>query len=122
MISMFRYATSFDQPKTLRRCVRPCMRTRAYAIMRTRAYANEQPHAHGSLGTARAASLTPVGPSALLSPSNGCTHVQAELEPLQKRSVAELKELCALNGLHKKGVKADLVARLLDALCVLRGS
>ena len=51
-----------------------------------------------------------------------CARVQAELEPLQKRSLAELKELCALNGLHKKGVKADLVARLLDALCVLRGS
>ena len=51
MSRMFEGATSFDQPKTLRRCVRPCMRTRAYAIMRTRAYANEQPHAHGSLGT-----------------------------------------------------------------------
>ena len=40
--------------------------------------------------------------------------MQAEWETLQKRSVAELKELCALNGRHKKGVKADLVARLVD--------
>ena len=40
---MFEGAISFDQPKTLRRCVRPCTRTRAYA--------NEQPHAHGLLGT-----------------------------------------------------------------------
>ena len=74
-------------------------------------------------GPARAASLTPAGPSApsvAFQPLHA--RVQAEWETLQKRSVAELKELCALNGLHKKGVKADLVARLLDALCVLRGS
>ena len=44
------------------------------------------------------------------------------MEPLHKRSVAERKELCALNGLHKKGVKADLVARLLDLLSALRSS
>jgi hypothetical protein len=74
-------------------------------------------------GPARAASLNPAGPSAPLVAFKPLhARVQAELEPLQKRSVAELKELCALNGLHKKGVKADLVARLLDLLSALRGS
>ena len=72
---------------------------------------------------ARAASLTPAGPSAPLVAFKPLhARVQAEWETLQARSVAELKELCALNGLHKKGVKADLVARLLDLLSALRGS
>ena len=78
-----------------------------------RVQTNSRTHTDRS-GPACAASLTPAGPSALQSPSNSCARVQAELEPLQKRSLAELKELCALNGLHKKGVKADLVARLVD--------
>ena len=43
--------------------------------------------------------------------------LQAELKKLNVQTVAELKELCALHGLRKTGVKAELVARLLVALC-----
>ncbi len=45
------------------------------------------------------------------------THLQAEWEKLSAQTVAELKELCALHGLRKTGVKAELVARLLVSLC-----
>ncbi len=43
--------------------------------------------------------------------------LQAEWEKLSAQTVAELKELCALHGLRKTGSKAELVARLLVALC-----
>ncbi len=45
------------------------------------------------------------------------TRLQAEWEKLSAQTVAQLKELCALHGLQKTGVKAELVARLLDLLC-----
>jgi hypothetical protein len=43
--------------------------------------------------------------------------LQAEWEKLDAQTVAQLKELCALHDLQKTGVKAELVARLLVALC-----
>ncbi len=43
--------------------------------------------------------------------------LQAEWEKLSAQTVAELKELCALHGLRKTGVKAELIARLFVALC-----
>ncbi len=43
--------------------------------------------------------------------------MQAEWEKLDAQTVAQLKELCALHDLQKTGVKAELVARLLVALC-----
>ena len=67
---------------------------------------------------ARAASLTPAHGSAR------CCDLHASFSPLQEevkrlnaQTVAQLKELCALHGLRKTGVKAELVARLLVALC-----
>ena len=39
------------------------------------------------------------------------------MKRLHAQTVAQLKELCALHGLQKTGVKAELVARLLVALC-----
>ena len=43
--------------------------------------------------------------------------LQEEWEKLDAQTAAQLKELCALHGLRKSGVKAELVARLLVALC-----
>ncbi len=42
--------------------------------------------------------------------------MQAEWKKLDAQTVAQLKELCALHGLRKTGVKAELVTRLLVAL------
>ena len=116
MNSMFDGATSFDQPKTLRRFVRPCARR---PCARTRAYANKQPHAHRSLGTsACCALLTPARESTRCCDLHASfTRLQAEWEKLNAQLVAQLKELCALHGLRKTGLKSELVARLLDALC-----
>jgi hypothetical protein len=44
------------------------------------------------------------------------TRLQVELENLEAQTVAQLKELCALHGLRKTGLKAELVARLLVVL------
>jgi surface protein len=104
MGSMFFGAAAFNQPKTLRRCVRPCMRTRAYA--------NELPHALGSHRTsAYRITLRHVSLPVIY------TRLQAEWQKLSAQTVAQLKELCALHGLRKTGSKAELVARLLVALC-----
>ena len=48
--------------------------------------------------------------------STGLTHLQAEWQKLSEQTVAQLKELCALQGLRRTGVKAELVERLLVAL------
>jgi hypothetical protein len=42
--------------------------------------------------------------------------LQAEWKKLDAQTVAQLKELCALQGLRKTGSKAELVERLLVAL------
>ncbi len=39
------------------------------------------------------------------------------MKRLHAQTVAQLKELCALHGLRKTGVKLELVERLLVALC-----
>ena len=41
----------------------------------------------------------------------------AKREELHLRTMAQLQALCAQHGLSKTGVKAELVARLCDALC-----
>ena len=41
----------------------------------------------------------------------------AKSAELREHTVAQLKSLCAQHGLRKTGAKAELVARLCDALC-----
>jgi hypothetical protein len=42
---------------------------------------------------------------------------EAKSTELNAQTVAELKALCGQHGVSKTGVKAELVARLCDALC-----
>jgi hypothetical protein len=42
---------------------------------------------------------------------------EAKSAELNAQTVAQLKALCAQRGVSKTGVKAELVARLCDALC-----
>ena len=42
---------------------------------------------------------------------------EAKSAELNAQTVAQLKELCRKQGVSKTGVKAELVARLCDALC-----
>jgi hypothetical protein len=42
---------------------------------------------------------------------------EAKSAELSAQTVAQLKALCAQQGVSKTGVKAELVARLCDALC-----
>jgi hypothetical protein len=42
---------------------------------------------------------------------------EAKSAELNRQTVAQLKALCAQQGVSKTGVKAELVARLCDALC-----
>ena len=88
---------------------------------------NSHTHTDNS-GPARAASLTPRESAHCCDLHASFSPLQEEVKRLHAQTVAQLKELCVLNGLHKTGVKSDLVARLfvaerlVDALCVLRGS
>ena len=65
---------------------------------------------HSSAGTCRGA--------------DGCSNrresaqAQWEIGAIRAHTVAQLKVLCAQHGLRKTGTKAELVARLSDALCV----
>ena len=42
---------------------------------------------------------------------------EAKSAELNTQTVSQLKALCAQHGVSKTGVKAELVARLCDALC-----
>jgi hypothetical protein len=42
---------------------------------------------------------------------------EAKRIELRARTLEELKEMCARRGLRKSGLKAELVARLCNALC-----